>query len=377
MQSEDLTIRGSLAESSLAELLSSISRSRETGIFNFHDSGRWKSVYFRDGQIVYATSNVHDDRLGEFLIKRGRVTVRQFLEASRSVSPGKRLGGILVEQGALAPDELIGAIQEHVLEIVYSLFEWTRGEYEFVMKELSAEGPVQLDLSTEKVILEGIRRLADFTRVFASFGSLDVVLRRSEQADAITYKLDLDSDEAHVLSLINGRLTLEQVLALSYLSNFETLRILFALLSVGVLDRGVGAAERQPAARVNLEQVYELEEIVDHYNRNFGAVFAYLEEKLGEEAEAFADRTVAEVSQQFPVLFDGIDLSSGGRVDFEQLLANLGEQAQEARKAALVNGLNELTYALLLGIGQRFGREEQEQIAAKILSQARPAGGKR
>ncbi|MCI0409453.1 MAG: DUF4388 domain-containing protein, partial [Acidobacteria bacterium] len=156
MQTEDLTIRGSLAESSLAELLSSISRSRETGILNFHDTGRWKSVYFREGQIVFATSNVQDDRLGEFLLKKGRITVRQFLEASRQIAPGKRLGGILVGLGAIATDELVGAVQEHVQEIVFSLFEWTRGEYEFVMKELAAEGPVQLDLSTEKVILEGI-----------------------------------------------------------------------------------------------------------------------------------------------------------------------------------------------------------------------------
>ena len=375
MQSEDLTIRGSLAESSLAELLSSISRSRETGILNFHEAGRWKSVYFREGLIVFATSNVQDDRLGEFLLKKGRITVRQFLEASRQIGPGKRLGGILVGLGAIASDELVGAVQEHVQEIVFSLFEWTRGEYEFVMKELAAEGPVQLDLSTEKVILEGIRRLRDFTRVFASFGTLEVLLRRSENADQITYKLDLDSDESHVFSLVNGRLPLEQILALSYLPNFETLRILFALLSVGVIDRGAGV-ERHAPARVNVEHVYELEEIVDHYNRNFSLVLVYLQQKLGEEAEAFADRTVAEVSRQFPLLFDSINLSGGGRVDFDQLLANLGEQPQEARKATLVDGLNELTYALLLGIGQRFGRQEQEQVSSMILSQASPGASK-
>jgi hypothetical protein len=53
-ESEELSIRGSLSESSLPELLASISRSRETGILNFHDAGRWKAIYFKEGRIIYA-----------------------------------------------------------------------------------------------------------------------------------------------------------------------------------------------------------------------------------------------------------------------------------------------------------------------------------
>ncbi len=49
MESEELSIRGSLSESSLPELLASISRSKETGILNFHDAGRWKAIYFKEG----------------------------------------------------------------------------------------------------------------------------------------------------------------------------------------------------------------------------------------------------------------------------------------------------------------------------------------
>ena len=291
MQGEELSIQGSLSEASLPELLASIGRSRETGVLNFHDMGRWKTIYFREGQVVFATSNLQDDRLGEFLLKQGRITVRQFLEASKLIKPGKRLGAVLVDQDILSPDELFVAINQHVLEIVYSLFEWSRGEYEFVMKDLSAEGPVSLDLSTEKVILEGIRRLRDFTRVYSGVGTVDTVLRHSPAADSLVYKLELDEDESQILSLVNGRLTVEQILTMSYLSNFETLRILYGLVAAGVLERG-GAEGTQPR---QVEMEYELEEIVDFYNRNFGAVYSYLKQKLGEGASEFADSTVARV----------------------------------------------------------------------------------
>lgn len=370
MSGEELTIRGSLSESSLMELLSSISRSRETGVLNFHDLGRWKAIYFKEGQIVYATSNVLDDRLGEFLLKQGKITVRQFLDASKLISPGKRLGAVLVDLEILSTDELLIAIQQQVQEIVYSLFEWTQGEYEFVMKDLAAEGPITLDLNTENVILEGIRRIRDFTRIFSGLGSIDTVLRRSENADMQTFKLDLDADESQVLSMVNGRLNLEQILSLSYLPNFETLRILFALASVAVLERGPAGDRDQ--ARLEREHEYELEEIVDHYNRSFGAVYSFLEERLGEDADTFADRVVADIAEQFPVLFEGINLSGGGRVDFDQLLANLRDRPQEEKRMTLVNGLNELTYALLLTVGQKFGREDQDRIASQILSHSRP-----
>ena len=363
MQEEELSIRGSLAESSLHELLASISRSRETGTLNFHDMGRWKAVYFKDGKIIFATSNLPDDRLGEYLIKRGKITVRQFLEGSKLVRPGKRFGAVMVEQNILSPDELIPAIQGHVEEIVYGLFDWVRGEYEFVMKELSAQGPITLQLNTEDVILEGIRRINDFSRIYAGLGSIDRVLRMSENADNITYRLELDSDEAQILSLVNGTMDLEQVLSLSFLSNFETLRILYGLVAVGVLERGSEGAE---GGTFTVAQEYELEEIVEHYNRNFDTLSTYLKEKLGDGAGEFADGIVGEVSKQCAPLFEGIDLSTAARVDFDQLLANLGDRPHDAKRTVLVDGLNELTYGLLLGIGRQFGKEEQERISAVL-----------
>ncbi len=101
---------------------------------------------------------------------------------------------------------------------------------------------------------------------------------------------------------------------------------------------------------------------------NRDALLRSLQDILGE----LADKTVTEVAQLFPVLFQRIELGSAGRVDFDQILANLGDKSHEARKTVLVEGLNELTYALLLEIGHRFGKADQEIVAASILSQPQP-----
>ena len=63
---------------------------------------------------------------------------RQFVEASKRIRPGLRLGAILVELGALEPEELIPMVELHVKSILMDLFTWIHGEYEFVIKELES-----------------------------------------------------------------------------------------------------------------------------------------------------------------------------------------------------------------------------------------------
>jgi hypothetical protein len=72
------------------------------------------------------------------------------------------------------------------------------------------------------------------------------------------------------------------------------------------------------------------------------------------------------------VLLESIELGTAGRVDFDQILANLGDKSHESKKAVLVEGLNELIYGLLLEIGQQFGKREQERVSTSILSQGPP-----
>ena len=83
----------------------------------------------QEGRLVFASSSSPDDRLGELLLRRGRITLRQFADAGRAVGPGKRLGTVLVEQGVLTPKDLVKTVVDHTQEIIYGAFQWTEGQY--------------------------------------------------------------------------------------------------------------------------------------------------------------------------------------------------------------------------------------------------------
>jgi hypothetical protein len=369
---DDLTIRGQIDTTSVPELMRSLLASRETGVLTFRSSEVTKSISVKDGRVVYAASTNVDERLGEVLLMQGKITARQYLEASRMIRPGKRLGALLVEIEALQPEELIPAVEHQVKEVLMELFTWTHGDYEMVIKDMDPDNLVQLNISTENLILEGIRRSRSWTQVLRGIGDLDTVFLRTEDTD-ILYKLELTEEEGEVLAQVNGRSTVEQICEVSYLSNFETCRILWALKVLRVVRR-VADNEPEVAGLRERERELDLEEIVEKFNQMFSRVYGFLQGRLGGGADDFMTSALEEVSRQYGTLFDGVDLRHYGRADFEQMLTNVAAPPAEQRKSLMVSGLNELVFVIQLAVRTRMGRQEEAVISGIIKDGLRRMG---
>jgi uncharacterized protein DUF4388 len=371
---EELTIRGEIETSSVPELLRSLLGSGETGVLTLRSGDLTKSIYIQQGRVVYAASNNADERLGESLVMRGKITARQFLEASKLIRPGRRLGGILVEMEALDPEDLIPAVEQQVRDILMELFDWTHGEYELVIKDMDPDQVLSLNISTENLILEGIRRSRSFSQVIRGIGDIDAVLVPTGNTE-ILYKLDLTAEEQEILSHVNGRATVEQICDVSYLSNFETSRILWALKVLGVVRRS-GAEDAVVVGTSALQQQRELdlEAIVEKFNQMFSRIYHFLRGRLGAGADAFMDTCLEEVSRQYAALFAGVDLKQYGRADYEQMLANVADLPPEQRKSLIVTALNELVFVIQLAVRTRCGSQEEAVVSGIIKDGLRRLG---
>ena len=372
---DDLVIRGQIETTSVPELLRSLLSSGETGVLTVRNGEAKKSIFLLSGRVAYASSNNVDERMGEVLLVRGKITVRQFVEASKRIRPGLRLGTILVELGALEPEELIPMVELHVKSILMDLFTWIAGEYTFVIKELEGRDNVAaLNISTENLILEGIRNTHSWQQVIRGLGDVESVLVPTGSTDA-HFRLDLTEEEQEILAHVNGRATVEQICEMSYLSNFETCRILWALQVLAVIRRGQagetaalgeGARERQ--------RELDLEGIVEKFNQMFSRIYGFLRGRLGDSVDAFMDDCLEEVSRQYGALFDGVDLKQYGRADFEQMLANVADLPAEQRKSLMVSALNELVYVIQLSVRTRHGAQEEAVVSGIIKDGLRRLG---
>lgn len=374
-EDDGLILRGSIEETSVPELLRSVLGSGETGVLTFRKADVTKSVHLHMGRVVYARSTDPDERLGEDLLLRGRITVRQYLEAGRLIAPGRRLGTILIELGAIEPEDLIGAIEHHVRQILLDVFTWTRGEYELVMTEPGKDDVITLNLSGEGLILEGIRRTRAWSRIWKGIGGdLEAVPVPTGNNETVL-RVELTEDEQEVLSHVNGRASIEQICQVSYLSQLETCRVLWALMLLGAIRKGkpddTAALEQGLAQR---EQEQDLEGIVERFNQMLNRIYSFLHGRVPEQVDEMMDEALAQIAGQYETLFYGIDLKQYGRADYDQMLANVADLAAAERRQVMLAGLNELVTSIQLGVRQRLGAQEIAVVSGIIKDAYRRFG---
>src|SRR6266550_1055321 len=69
MSEDDLSIQGTLAETTVPDLFRSLVRSGETAVVSLDAIGCNDVIYFQEGRIIYASSTDPDMSLGEVLLR--------------------------------------------------------------------------------------------------------------------------------------------------------------------------------------------------------------------------------------------------------------------------------------------------------------------
>ncbi len=126
-------------------------------------AARWRrSCSFDAGRPVFASSNVDVDRMGQLLVREGKITPEQYARADALVrETGRRMGEILVERGYLKRRELLPAVRRHVEDILYSIFAWTEGDYRIVAGDGATTERIRVSRDPSALVLEGVRRKLD------------------------------------------------------------------------------------------------------------------------------------------------------------------------------------------------------------------------
>ena len=127
------------------------------------ESGRLVMSDMQGGFKLFTRGSLRKAQLAGRIRVGGRV-IDQYVAASVAVGKNKRLGTVLVEQGALDPREMVKVVIDQTQEIIYSLFLWTEGLFHMTADPDSAVEPITLKLVTPHVIIKGISRIEAWSR---------------------------------------------------------------------------------------------------------------------------------------------------------------------------------------------------------------------
>jgi len=256
--------RGRLDEKSVLELFYDLHIEKWSGTLTLRNGEVEKAVYFDRGRPTFAITNQNEDKLGEWLVRIGRLSEVELKDAlDISEREGKRLGGILVDMEIIKGEELRSLVQRHMEEIIFSLFEWEDGEYMVTLMDISSGEEILLEKSAGNVIMDGVRRRYTLDRMKKNLGPPSRVFRLSPNPTISLQDLRLSPSEAKLVDLIDGKRNVEEIISSSTLTPLNASRVLFCLLSVKIIEElGEGpAAEPKAPEALPLEGVFGLDPV--------------------------------------------------------------------------------------------------------------------
>jgi hypothetical protein len=364
-----VTAAGKLEQVSLPEVLRPLVRQKKTGLLRFTRGRTAKTVYLSEGRLIFATSNDPDDRLGEMLLRKGKITCRTLEDSVAAIQKGKRQGTILVESGEIRSRDLVEGVVGQVQEIIYSLFEWEGGDWQFDEGDLPSREVIVLRMSTGDIVREGIRRIARWSRIRAGVGGLAQRYVLAADATAVLGSLSLTHEEMNLVATLDGATTLEEILASARTPDFGVCRAVWGLWAAGALDRvpqdSEGApvregtephAERMAGASVGRE--------IDRFNQLHRFLFELVSYELRERATDLFEQAFVGASAEHGPLFEGVAVDATGELDPIALRHNVVTR----EVARYLQGLDRLLDLEMSLARQMMGEKKAAIIADGLLA---------
>lgn len=325
-----LGMAGTLGEIWIADLLSFFNMFRKTGVLSFTFAGGSKELFFQKGEIVSATSTFPGDDLCEVLCALGKLD-RSLLQRLRA--PGGSsvaLGRLLVEKGVVAPKDLWHATRHQAEAIVYQLFSLEQGSFFFFARDLDDENVLRLSMSTQNLIMEGLRRVDERALFMRRIGSEDHVPVPSGKVPVA-----MTPAAERMLALLTAeRCSVRELLRKSGGGEFEGLRLLYQLV-----DKGLVCMEDAPTLAV----AGDLGNLLNIFNSSLSVLYRRVSAKkptFAQEVRAF----LRDLPQPFSFVFRDVALRDDGSIDGGRILANLAGLEEGDKQRLLAESLTELIY---------------------------------
>ncbi len=270
-----MALKGTLKDFGIAEILQLIGQQAKSGVLHLESRDDLIHIAIADGNVVRAESTGRKtrERLGNLLVRADIITPEELAYAldaqKRSL---RRLGDILVELGLVSKHDLREMTALQTTETVFRLFHWKSGTYEFEPGDVEWDRETVTPLRAESVLMEGFRQVDEWPLVRRRISSTAMTFERTRAleperasrkpekeggdvdaafdglgAEPEPKKGELGRNERRCHELAEPGRTVEKIVDLSRLGEFETCKALLNLVNLGYL-RALPPANRAAAA---------------------------------------------------------------------------------------------------------------------------------
>ncbi len=341
------------------DLLHGLNLNHATGRLVFYDESVRKEIHLKNGEIIFAQSNLAHDRLGESLIRAGKITQQQLDDAATEINQTRKLGQILVESGLISPKELFVGVRRQVEEIAWSILD-LEGRYVFYQGFADPDSILALNLETHTVLVDGIRRTAPWAHIPVDVPEREISLALQSAGN----RLNLNQDEKKLAGIIVNGLNLRELIEQSGLGKLETYKIVHHLVRREIVR--VGRVDDQPRVAVAADS--QLAQTVDNFGEIFSEVIMLLRASAPDidvvgRLNSFFDSLPDELA----AVFGTVRFDESGRLDTAAIAGN-ATQLEKASRSTVLRAFNELLYFTLFEMKNFLSDDDASRIMEVIES---------
>ena len=257
-------MQGRLRHILLIDVLQLLSLSGQTGTLELRQGWNTRMVLFQEGRLTHISQGTRPLSIGELLLKSGQLTIQQveFL-SQRARQMGQSFTRLLVDSGLVTQEDVRACVDQQIEEAIYSLFLWRDCEFRFYWGEAESvdmENTLPVDISSERLIMEGARRVDEWSNVSPIIPSLRMIFYPAVQLDLLSVEQleGLTQRDQRVLAQIDGRSDVIALAGRAGMTRFEAVRSLANLANAGLIRATVPAKQRiVQLFKLLLETVYK------------------------------------------------------------------------------------------------------------------------
>ncbi|MGC8925150.1 MAG: DUF4388 domain-containing protein [Calditerrivibrio sp.] len=281
---------GDLKAMPLTEVFQWIAFSNKNGELHLQKESDEVNIIFKNGKIVYVTSNIPHLLLGQLLLKY-KILNKNTLVKGLSLQKQLKIpiGQVLVEYNFLDEASVKKILEIQVQEVVFHILNWESGFFIFDEKQVY---DTMISIPVDFLILEGLRRkdeVARFLKVF-SYGSV----------------LALKDDNHPLKKYIDGKKNVGEIIVEKGGDEFETLEEIFTGIingSIKIVSEKEFVKEEDPIVKFivalelfNKNKIYEsLKNIMSILSSGYH----------NEQIKKFYDNMVLYITKYFTKKFGG------------------------------------------------------------------------
>jgi len=225
-----------LKENFIPQILLDYYFNQRTGILTIKQQSVRKTIHFENGNIVFATSNLETEQLGQYLLSCNLLTLQQLEEVNKLVQENRRFGKSLVQLGYFQTEALPAMFQQQIISIITSMFIWQNFDNRFTRCALP-EYEVKNLISVPQILLAGFRELTDLSVVEQILGNFQAPLKLAKPLVEIRKQIILSPQEDILLGrLENITFNINEIIKLASFPKELILKTLATLQLLGYLS---------------------------------------------------------------------------------------------------------------------------------------------